>query len=149
MTMPLPNTPVSNPALSGPNGEDVLMVDVLPTTDGAELRITFEHVGSDWRQGVWLATEGELEVNGVRSSQLVLWQDTAPSTVRVRVVEGDGKLRLYNVWDSGRGISDHESQSATSGMLVEAAADGARRYRCNDIGYDPAFDSLVFTLGTA
>lgn len=95
---------------------------------------------------MWLATEGELEVNGVRSSQLVPWQDTAPSMVHVRVVEGDGKLRLYNVWDSGRGISDHESQSATSGMVVEAAADGARRCRCNGIGYDPAFDRLVFTL---
>lgn len=146
MTMPLPSAPAPNPALSGPDGEDVLMLDVLPIDDGDELTITFEHVGSDWRQGVWLATEGALELNGVRSSQLVLWQDTAPSTVQVRVVEGDGKLRLYNIWDSGRGISDHESQSATSGMVVEAAADGARRYRCNDIGYDPVFDKLVFTL---
>ena len=70
----------------------------------------------------------------------------APSTVHIRVVEGDGKLRHYSLWDSGRGISDHESQSATSGMVVDTTADGARRYRCNDIGYDPAFDKLVVTL---
>jgi len=48
------------------------------------------------------------------------------------------------VWDSGRGLG-MESQSATSGMLREDVQ-GGFRYRCNAIGRDPAFDSLVFTL---
>jgi hypothetical protein len=64
-----------------------------------------------------------------------------------RVIDGspDALLRVYNVWDSGRGRS-RESQSATSGMAVEELEDGSRRYSCNDIGLDPDFSKLVFRL---
>ena len=59
----------------------------------------------------------------------------------VEVLQTDGLLRLYNVWDSGRGHRPFESQSATSGML---ASDGT--YRCSDIALDPAFDCLTFAV---
>lgn len=146
MTMSLPSAPVVNSALTSPAGEEVLLLDVVSVGSGAGFTITFEHVASDWRQGVWLGTDGVLEVGGVRSPQVVLWQDIAPASTHVRLLEGSGELRLYNVWDSGRGIEDHESQSATSGMVVEILERGARRYRCNDIGHDPSFETLVFTL---
>lgn len=54
-------------------------------------------------------------------------------------------MRLYNVWNSGRGRGPWESQSHTSGMISEVVA-GGFRYRCSDIGPDPSFDALVFTL---
>lgn len=69
---------------------------------------------------------GELEVGAVRSGQFVLWKDVSPGSVSVRIVQSDRKLRSYNVWDSGRGLGDHESQSATSGMLIENEGNAAR-----------------------
>ncbi|HEU5222276.1 MAG TPA: hypothetical protein VFU07_01170 [Candidatus Lumbricidophila sp.] len=53
---------------------------------------------------------------------------------------------LYNVWDSGRGIRPHESQRATTGMFVETLPDGAHRYSCTDIGIEPDFTRLIFTV---
>lgn len=146
MTTYLPSTKVLNPAMAGRNGEQVTMIDVLEISEGDEISIVFESVNSPWHQGVWLATTGQLETNGVVSSQFTLWRDTASEVVRMRVLESDGKLRLYNVWDSGRGIRDHESQSATSGMLVEAPSANLWRYRCNDIGWESQFDKLVFRV---
>lgn len=148
MTTPLPVERSLNPDLVGPGSEEIVLIDVLPIRSGDVFEVAFEQVHSEWRQGVWLGTEGCLEVNGVESSQFVLWQDTAPDKVQVRVLKSDGCLRLYNVWDSGRGLSDHESQSATSGMLVEEEPGGGRRYRCNDIGYESAFDKVRFTVRT-
>jgi len=124
------------------------MLDVVEVSEGDELTITFEESNSAWRQGVWVATAGALEANGVRAAQFTLWKDTAPGSVRLRVLATDGLLRLYNVWDSGRGIQEHESQSATSGMVIEDQSDGGRLYRCNDIGWEPRFDKLVFRVST-
>lgn len=31
-------------------------------------------------------------------------------------------------------------------MLVDEEAPGMRRYRCNDLGVNPTFDKLIFTL---
>jgi hypothetical protein len=86
-----------------------------------------------------------LSANGVEAPQLDLWQDTAPPVVEVRCESTDGLLRLYNIWQSGRGPGV-ESRSATSGMLVEVLEDGSRRYRCHDIGFDPDFDKLILRV---
>ena len=80
------------------------------------------------------------------SSQLVIWADTAPPHVDVEVEASDGLLRFYNIWDSGRGKGSFESQSATSGMLVEQLDDGSLRYACNDIGAGSDFDKLIFSV---
>jgi len=71
--------------------------------------------------------------------------DTAPPAVEIACLETDGLIRIYNIWQSGRrpGV---ESQSQTSGMLVDLLPDGSRRYRCNDIGFDPDFSKLVFRI---
>ncbi len=149
MTSSLPSSKILNESLKGPSDEPVVMLDVVEVREGDELTITFEESHSDWRQGVWIATTGALETNAVSAAQFTLWRDTAPVSVRLRVIATDGLLRLYNVWDSGRGIQEHESQSATSGMVIEVLPDGARRYRCNDIGWEPRFDKLVFSLSSA
>lgn len=80
------------------------------------------------------------------SPALVLWSDTTPEPAELDIVETDGKLVFYNVWDSGRGLGAFESQSATSGMVVDRLADGWTRYSCNDIGRDPQYDRLVFRV---
>lgn len=146
MPMRLPSERLLNPLLSESERKDIVLFDVRDVSAGAAIHLHFEDSNSPWRQGVWLATEGLLQVGNVHSPQLLLWTDTSPATVDIEVIETDGLLRLYNIWDSGRGYGDRESQSATSGMIVEETVPGALRYSCNDVGASPAFDKLVFTI---
>ena len=137
--------PVLNEDLATPD-RPVWRIEVLPISAGQVVRVEFIEASGEWRQGVWLATEGSLECNGSAASQLVLWEDTSPRVVDVTVHETDGRLRLYNIWDSGRGFGDHESQSATAGMVKRVRDDGAFVYACNDIGVDPDFTKLTFAI---
>jgi hypothetical protein len=83
--------------------------------------------------------------NEVSAPQLDLWSDTAPSVVEIMCESTDGLVRIYSIWQSGRrpGV---ESRTQTSGMVVDLLSDGSRRYRCNDIGFDPDFSKLVFRI---
>jgi hypothetical protein len=135
---------VQNSSLSTPE-RAVWYIDTIRCRAGDKLAVAFEDVAPTWRHGVWLGVQGELEVGDIRAPQLVLWAGSA-LVVEVRVLASDDHLvRLYNVWDSGRGIRPHESQRATSGMLREEL-DGALRYRCSAIAADPQFDALTFTV---
>ena len=142
----LPSERRLNPSLTDALGRDVVLFDIRSITQRSRIQLHLESSDSPWRQGVWLATAGTLMHNGVSSPQLVFWIDTAPEVVEIGVGATDGYLRLYNVWDSGRGLGDFESQSYTSGMLIDEVEPGVVRYRCNDIGLDPTFDNLVFTI---
>ena len=122
------------------------MIEALPIVSGQFIRLVIDMVQSPWRQGVWLGTDGVLRVADSADSQFVVWSDTAPAEVRIQCESTDGLLRFYNVWDSHRGYQPYESQSATSGMLVEELDDGWIRYSCNDIGANPDFQKLVFRI---
>lgn len=127
------------------DAEPVWMIEAMPVVDGDRLRLSIESADDRWRHGVWLAVDGTLMMGDAASPQLTLWVDTAPPVVDLIVAATrDGLLRPYNVWDSGRGRR-RESQSATSGMRREPVP-GGWRYRCNDIGPDPDFTALVFTV---
>lgn len=141
----LPAEPVLNQTLTERLGRDVVMIESLPIRDGQTILVTFVSVNRDWRQGVWMATTGELAVGDVASSQLVLWADNSPPTVEVEVRETDGILRYYNIWDSGRDLGPWESQKWTSGMLREETPEGYV-YRCNDIDRDAKFDKIAFRV---
>jgi hypothetical protein len=134
-----------NKELTQELGRSVLKPEVTPVTAGETLTIRFQSASGEWRQGIWLAVNGELALNGARGDQLEIWADTAPREFKVKVLRNeDGLLRLYNIWDSRRGRR-RESQSATSGMLKEVG-NGTTIYRANDIGHQPNFDKLVFEL---
>jgi hypothetical protein len=89
------------------------------------------------------ATPGIL-VNGELYKGVYIWHDNSPPVVDMIVKANDGLLHVYNIWDSHRGYG-HESQSYTSGMLIEDAGP-VRTYSCNDIGTTPDFSKLVFSL---
>jgi hypothetical protein len=133
-------------AILGPDGQRAVKVESLPVAEGQRITLTFESVGPRWRQGVFLATTGGLAAGGTSSPSLVLWSESAPSSSVIDVAETDGSLVLYNIWDSGRGYDSFESQSATSGMLVESLPDGSLRYSCTDIGVEPDFSRVVFRV---
>jgi len=143
--MKLPSEPVLNRELSSEVGQPVVKLEVIPITDGETLKVTFKGESGEWRQGIWLGVEGELEVAGTRADQLEIWTDTASASFEVKVIRtDDGLLRLCNIWDAGRGRR-RESQSETSGMLKEQK-DRTTVYRANDIGRQPKFDKLVFEV---
>jgi len=121
---------------------DVIKRDVFPVREGERIALTFEGSQVGGRHGAWLMTDMGLEVNGAKCPCTCLWFDTAPAVVDITIRTGDGRLHVYNIWDSGAGTN---SQAWTSGMLVEELPNG-RRYRCNDIGLHGAFDSVVFRL---
>jgi len=116
--------------------------EVLPVADGEKLCVFFEATNSPWRQGIWMRCDRGIEINGETYPSVNLWSHTAPVPTAFTCRTGEGKLHLYNTWDDGNG---RRSQSHTSGMRVEELADGWR-YRCNDIGFDAAFDKLVFRI---
>lgn len=138
----LPCERAMNVAFKEKGRTDVVMIDVFPINDGDRLTLTFESVNSAWRHGVWLKTDGFLMVDGQKCSSVDIWQDTAPSEVLIECKTHNGSLHLYNIWDEG---SCRESQSWTSGMLIEDLPHG-RRYRCNDFGFETDFDKLIFRL---
>jgi hypothetical protein len=126
-------------------GREVVKLEAIPIVAGQRVRFEIESATSPWRQGVRFATHGVLIVNTTEGPQLDLWMDTAPAIVEMACASTDGLLRFHNIWQSGRrpGV---ESLSHTSGMLVDALADGSRRYSCNDIGLQPDFQKLVFRV---
>ena len=143
---------IPNRELAEATGKDVIQLDVVPVAAGdlVEVRIGSTNSARGYPQGVWLGTEGVLHLPqvGARANQFVLWAATAPPVVPVGVEETDGLLRVYNVWDR-TGIGDglrYNSLLRTSGMLRTDHRDGSIEYRCNDSGFDPPFDSIVFTL---
>jgi hypothetical protein len=143
--MRLPNEPVLNEQLTTAVGRPVITFEVIGVSDGDRITVRFIGKSGNWRQGIWIGVAGALEIHGTRADQFEIWADTAPPEFTVDVVRAeDGLMRLYNIWDSGRGRR-RESQSATSGMLKEVVGHRTR-YRAHDIGFEPAFDRLIFEL---
>jgi hypothetical protein len=125
-------------------GKIIQMVDFLSLVDGQELEVTFESTNSDWRQGICLTTDGSFEVNSQAiEKSVVLWQDTAPVQVLLKVRTKKGECRVKNVWDTGNGVMDSWHNGAA--MIVENTPE-RRRYRCNDGRADDDFDDLVFSI---
>ena len=136
-----------NHSFAGPSGEPAIMIEAIPVAVRDEIDVAFVSARSPWRQGIWFATTGELEIADVVGPQMTLWSDTAPPRVRIRVRSTDGWLRFYNVWDSRRpGKGGRESQSHTSGMIATEVDERTTRYGANDIGDPPDFAKLVFTI---
>ena len=126
------------------NGRTIQMVDRLAVADGQQLKVTFESVNAEWRQGVCLTTDGGFVVNNqtVKKS-VVLWHDTAPREVLLRVQTKKGYCQVKNVWDTGDGVVHSWHNGAA--MIVEEIPSG-RRYKCNDGRADDDFDEIVFRI---
>lgn len=103
-------------------------------------------------QGLTLkATGASLVVNEVEASEIVLWRDTAPDEVIVRVRPAPGnsvRLKVWNVWRATMGgVEVTQAWLGNAGMRVEAV-DPERRIllRCSD-GQGPVdFTDLEVSL---
>lgn len=125
-------------------GRIIQLADRFPIQTGEVLRVVIESTDSDWRQGIALSTDGDFVVDGrAVGGDVVLWTDTAPPVVLVRVDATKGECRIKNVWDVGDGTV--HSWHNGSAMIVDETSSG-RRYRCNDGRPDEDFDDLVFRI---
>ncbi len=114
--------------------------------NGESLTVSFEGADDRWAHGVWLAVDGLLSTSGHSSDQITLWTASASHSVPITVLAArDGKLRLHNIWDSGRGRG-RESQAPTPAGCSARNCWTAGRYRCNDIGSDPDCSALALTI---
>jgi hypothetical protein len=58
-------------------GEPALLIEEYSVSPGRKIRIEFEETNSAWRQGIFLGTQGLLNINGSHSPCFVLWTETA------------------------------------------------------------------------
>jgi hypothetical protein len=126
------------------NGLNVQMSDKLPVADQKTLHVTFESTKSDWRQGIYLKTDGSFECNGqIIKKAVVLWYDTAPREVFLKIKTKNEICYIKNVWDTGNGLMD----SGHNGAAIIVEDHGIyRRYKCNDGRPDDDFDDLIFNV---
>jgi hypothetical protein len=83
-------------------------------------------------QGILLKIRGGLlEANGTEASDLLLWRDTAPKEVEIRVARKGAKssLKVWNTWRVGRDVT--QAWLGNAGMRVEAS-ERQVRLRCSD-----------------
>ncbi|MEE1926463.1 hypothetical protein V0R50_31075 [Pseudomonas sp. 148P] len=87
--------------------------------------------------------KGELEINGERSSDFVLWSDTCPEVVNVSVFAKKGcELRVWNVWRAGDVV---QAWVGNSGIILSEEHDGVV-LECSDGAGDIDFSSLIVKI---
>lgn len=128
--------------------KDVIRWDVVDIKENQELNLEFISINSKYKQGIRMAIDvgdGFIEVNGVKSKGIQLWEDTCPKKVRIRCMSSEGKLSIYNIYDLGPERGGVKSQVDSSGMIVEREGNKII-YKCNDAGFQTDFDKLVFKI---
>lgn len=122
--------------------QDIVKWEVIKVKDGQSIKLTLISCISEHRQGIWLATDRGIEINGNVYSQVDIWQDSVPKEIIIKCHTNVGLLSIYNIWDDGNG---RESQAYSSGMKV-IEKQNATIYKCNDYGFNTNFDKLIFSI---
>jgi hypothetical protein len=100
-------------------------------------------------QGVRLKVRGGmLRVNEMLADDVLLWRDSAPDLVSIRVQRrgrGTPTLRVWNIWRGGLDVV--QAWLGNSGMRVEIGAENSLiQLRCSDGVGQVTFDDLVVRL---
>ena len=127
---------------------NAVLWEVLKIKHEQEMEVEFVSTNSKYLQGIRFAIdvgEGYIEVDGEKSRQRWLWEDTAPKITTLKCVSEEGLLSVYNAFYEGPGTGGSSSQMDSCAMLVEEK-DNTYTYRCNDEGFVTDFDKLVFRI---
>jgi hypothetical protein len=126
------------------NSKELVLIDRVTLNSNSSLKLIFEEVNSQWRQGVVLETKGYFIIDGHKfKNSIVLWQDTAPQEVNINVDTKTKEIIIYNVWDVGNGITHYWHNGAA--MYIEHTHK-ERQYFCNDGYPDDDLNDLIFKL---
>lgn len=127
------------------DGQSVTRLVTLEVPRGESvLEIVFRDATSRWRQGLHVETDGFLEVAQSQASKFVLWQDTAPETVKVKCESNSGKLRVWNVWDTRK--TGVDSLVNCAGIIMELMDTNRWILRCNDGYPNRDFNDLIVDI---
>lgn len=121
------------------------IVDLPETTS----RLTVKLVAAEGRlpQGLRLKVRGgSLIVNGVTLSDAVIWEDTAPDIVELRVRWGRGAARSLRAWNVWRVGEVQHAWTGNAGMRVSQVGEGEMELRCSDGEGDADFTNLIVLL---
>lgn len=141
---------IYNNQFKGIEKDTAIQIDVLNIKKEQELILEFISSNSKYPQGVGLALyegDGYIEINEQRAKQMAIWKDTAPKKNRIFCFSTEGLVSVYNMYNIGVGRSGVRKQMSSCGMLVEQKGNKVI-YRCNDEGFEPKFDALVFSIET-
>lgn len=139
---------IYNNLFAGVEKDTAIQIDVLNIKKEQELILEFISSNSKYPQGVGLALyegDGYIEINEQRAEQMAIWKDTAPKKNRIFCFSTEGLVSVYNMYNIGVGRSGVRKQMSSCGMLVEQKGNKVI-YRCNDEGFEPKFDALVFSI---
>ena len=139
---------IYNNLFAGVEKDTAIQIDVLNIKKEQELILEFISSNSKYPQGVGLALyegDGYIEINEQRAKQMAIWKDTAPKKNRIFCFSTEGLVSVYNMYNIGVGRSGVRKQMSSCGMLVEQKGNKVI-YRCNDEGFEPKFDALVFSI---
>ncbi len=125
--------------------DDAILWEVVPVKDGEVVVFQFESAILERKQGIWVAVDGYMEYKNQKECQACYWLSSPSDIVKLRVFSKENLLHFYNVWFSPHSLNNMGSQSYSSGMLREETPKGAR-YKCNDVGFEKGFNSLVFNF---
>lgn len=112
--------------------------------DISEFTVRFVSVKSQLPQGLRLrARGGVMTVGSTTTDDLVLWRDTAPDTVQVKVAWKPRGARSLRVWNAWRVREVTQAWLGNAGMRVSADEGRVFQLRCSDGEGGPDFQDLV------
>ncbi|MBN3933221.1 hypothetical protein IQ279_27075 [Streptomyces verrucosisporus] len=128
-------------------GRTVRMAYEIPIEEGGSSGFIFvRNFKCEPVQGICLEVKGgELEVNGVRHSGIVLWMDSAPREVDFRVTgRGEAGLSVWNCW-RGR-FGEREAWLGSAGLVCETRGRGRYKFSCSDGPGVMEFNAVEFDV---
>ena len=126
-------------------GKEIKLADkVILISNEIALKITLISTNSKWRQGIVLETKGGFHVNKQKiSNKIVLWEDTAPKQVEIKIKSKDKVLFIYNVWNTGDETTHYWHYGAA---LYTEQISNIIMFYCNDGQPNDDFTDLVFKV---
>ena len=127
------------------DSKELVLIDrFILKNNSSNLELTFEEMNSQWRQGIILKTKGYFDIAEQKiENRMILWQDTAPPKVNFNVSSEIKEIIIYNVWDTGNGVTEYWHNGAA--MYIEEIQNG-KKYFCNDGYPDDDLNDLIFKL---
>ncbi|MEO6146413.1 MAG: hypothetical protein ABIT70_05070 [Sulfuriferula sp.] len=110
----------------------------------AQLRIKRISQNSAVAQGLRIKLDnGELEINGQQLKDIVIWADTSPDEVQVRVIgKSNVGVKVWNVWRYGDLM---QAWTGNAGIQIEEK-NGLVRLSCSDGVGEPDFTDLIVQI---
>jgi hypothetical protein len=109
--------------------------------------MTRSHSAAARPQGIHLqAVRGQLEANGTRAQDLVIWADSSPDIATVTCVPQKGQVASVRLWNVWRDENEFEHAWVGNCGIIVTTVDGIFDVECSDGWGEPNFGDLRFRI---